>query len=94
MVSAFGDFFIVSNEIKPSSFQFPKLITAYPQDRFIVCNRSHCFPERFIPAGNIHSAAEALLIFLEALREPVISFDQYDDALSAASSRAQCVDVS
>jgi len=45
-------------------------------------------------AGKIHAVAEALLIFLDSLREPVIPFSLYDDALSAATDEAASMVVS
>ncbi|CAH1799294.1 unnamed protein product [Owenia fusiformis] len=43
--------------------------------------------------GTIHSVAEALLIFIESLSEPVIPYDSYQKCLDASQSFIQCKQV-
>ncbi|CAL4061657.1 unnamed protein product, partial [Meganyctiphanes norvegica] len=49
-------------------------------------------PDDVIP-GSVHSVAEALLVFLEALPEPVIPFSLYQTALDATPNFSLCKDV-
>lgn len=49
-------------------------------------------PDDIIP-GSVHSVAEALLVFLEALPEPVIPFSLYQTALDATPNFSLCKDV-
>ena len=45
------------------------------------------------PDVSIHSAAEALMIFLESLREPVVPFAFYSRCLECSGSYLQCKQV-
>lgn len=45
------------------------------------------------PAGSNHSVAEALLIFLEALPEPVICYELYQRCLEGSHSSRLCRQV-
>ncbi|XP_068249219.1 inositol polyphosphate 5-phosphatase OCRL isoform X1 [Palaemon carinicauda] len=49
-------------------------------------------PDNLLPGG-VHSVAEALLLFLEALPEPVIPFDLYDEALNATPNFSLCKEI-
>lgn len=44
-------------------------------------------------SGSIHSVAEALLIFLESLMEPVIPFAFYEECISASNSAINCQSI-
>nr|KAF6313969.1 OCRL inositol polyphosphate-5-phosphatase [Pipistrellus kuhlii] len=53
-----------------------------------------CFPEKILyPAGSNHSVAEALLIFLEALPEPVICYELYQRCLDSSQDPRVCRQV-
>ena len=43
--------------------------------------------------GSVHSVAEALLLFLEALPEPVIPYSLYQGALDATPNFSLCKEV-
>lgn len=43
--------------------------------------------------GSVHSVAEALLLFLEALPEPVIPYNLYQAALDATPNFSLCKEV-
>jgi len=45
------------------------------------------------PNVSIHSAAEALLIFLESLREPVVPYSMYSRCLECSGNYLQCKQV-
>ncbi len=45
-------------------------------------------------AGSNHSVAEALLLFLDALPEPVVPFSFYQQCLESCSDASQCEKVS
>ena len=44
-------------------------------------------------AGGLHSVAEALLMFLESLREPVIPYKYYNKCLECANNFTLCKQV-
>ena len=45
------------------------------------------------PRVSIHSAAEALLLFMESLREPVVPFSMYGRCLEASANYLQCKQI-
>jgi len=45
------------------------------------------------PSVSIHSAAEALLIFLESLREPIVPYSMYSRCLECSGNYLQCKQV-
>ena len=45
------------------------------------------------PKVSIHSAAEALLLFLESLREPLVPFSMYARCLEASPNYLQCKQI-
>lgn len=45
------------------------------------------------PVVSIHSAAEALLLFLESLREPIVPFNAYNSCLEASPNYLQCKQI-
>jgi len=45
------------------------------------------------PNVSIHSAAEALLIFLESLREPIVPYSMYSRCLECSGNYLQCKQV-
>ena len=49
-------------------------------------------PDNLLPGG-VHSVAEALLLFVEALPEPVIPFALYEEALNATPNFSLCKEV-
>lgn len=44
-------------------------------------------------SGSIHSVAEALLIFLESLAEPVIPYAFYEECIAASESAINCQSI-
>ena len=45
------------------------------------------------PTVSIHSAAEALMIFLESLKEPIIPFSMYSRCLECSANYLQCKQI-
>ncbi|XP_007249674.3 type II inositol 1,4,5-trisphosphate 5-phosphatase isoform X3 [Astyanax mexicanus] len=66
-------------------FQLPGLHSEFEEIRDCL---DTCTPDT-LPGGN-HSVAEALLLFLDALSEPVVTFLQYQQCLECCSSSGQC----
>lgn len=63
---------------------------------FVTCPFSQNWPLTvFCPAaGSNHSVAEALLLFLDALPEPVVPFSFYQQCLDSCANASQCERVS
>lgn len=57
----------------------------------VTCSASCLTPST--PAGSNHSVAEALLIFLEALPEPVICYELYQRCLDWSQNSRLCRQV-
>uniref|UniRef100_A0A8B9JNP2 phosphoinositide 5-phosphatase n=1 Tax=Astyanax mexicanus TaxID=7994 RepID=A0A8B9JNP2_ASTMX len=66
-------------------FQQPGLRSEFEEIRDCL---DTCTPDT-LPGSN-HSVAEALLLFLDALSEPVVTFLQYQQCLECCSSSGQC----
>lgn len=68
------------------------LILHFKTCRF--CWRIVSLTQYWPAAGSNHSVAEALLLFLDALPEPVVPFSFYQQCLESCSNASQCEKVS
>lgn len=60
---------------------------------FTNCHKTFCVSLTVFIAGSVYSIAEALLIFLEALPEPVIPYAFYQRALECCNNYMLCKQV-
>lgn len=60
---------------------------------FWFCSRIMSLTQSWPAAGSNHSVAEGLLLFLDALPEPVVPYSFYQQCLDCCSNASQCEKV-
>lgn len=60
---------------------------------FCFCSRIMSLTQSWPAAGSNHSVAEGLLLFLDALPEPVVPYSFYQQCLDCCSNASQCEKV-